>query len=599
MNVASKIPVSCLAWAVGWSVFHVPSDVGAPARVPSSFEEASEIRRTGDSKPSKPAGREAASRADVDDWVKDLSAPRPETRRSAVKKLAELGTRESFGHVLKALADVDGQVADEAQLAAGAVVEPRLVGDLAACFSDPNGDAWVRLRAVEAAGRTPANVEAKRVWRCLQPATGELARTALWTLERQGLARRVDGDAVDVADKLAALAGRGSDAWVRGAAIFALRPFDAFRAHDAALEALAERDEALRCAALGVVSTFTEQENLTVSTRALEDESTAVRAAAIANLERLKSRPAVLALIARLEREERTRLRYEIQRFLREISGEDHGFDLAAWRAWASTLQGPWSTGGTRPATGPLGDTRVALAGLTLLSDRVTFLIDLSGSMWDTKRGERTRKEMVDEKLRACLEALPKSAKFNVIPYTRDPIPWEKRLVPATRENVARAAEWFERCHQRGPGNVYDTAVLATEDPEVDTLVILTDGVPTGGRRWNLDLMVDLLVERNRYRQVAYDSILVDAPKRNRALWAELAERTGGRSIAVEAFEDLKPAPRPPDPKGEAPRRSEVRASPGECPRVECRPQRRHHDAPPPRLPVLVVPARLDAGPRP
>jgi len=546
--------------------------------------------------------------------------------------------------VLSALADEDGQVADEAQLAAGAVVEARLVSDLTACFADPNGDAWVRARAVEAAGRLTVNVDAKRILRCAQPASGELARTALWTLERQGLAKRVEGDAIDVADKLFALTKGGSDACVRGAALFALRPFDAFRAHDAALEALEERDERLRCAALGVVATFSEQENLTVSTRALEDASAAVRAAAIANLERLRSRPAVLALIARLEREERSRLRYEIQRFLRSLSGEDHGFDLAAWRAWASTLQGPWSTGGTRTATGTLGDTRVALAGLTLLSDRVTFLIDLSGSMWDTKRGERTRKEMVDEKLRACLEALPASAKFNVIPYTRDAFPWEKRLVPATLENVGRAAAWFERCHQRGPGNVYDAALLAMEDSEVDTLVVLTDGVPTGGRRWNLDLMVDLLVERNRYRQVAFDSILVDAPKRNRALWAELAERTGGRSIAVDAFEDLKPAapdkfgaptaepneawaptaergkagaptaerskawaptaePRKPaaptaEPRAEPARRSAVPPSPDPVRRVECCPKRRHHDAPFPLLPVLVVPVRshFDAG---
>jgi len=64
--------------------------------------------------------------------------------------------------------------------------------------------------------------------------------------------------------------------------------------------------------------------------------------------------------------------------------------------------------------------------------------------------------------------------------------------------------------------------------------VTLTDGVPTGGHRWNLPLMVELLVERDRCRKVAFDSILVDAPKSHRILWADLAARTGGRSIAIE-----------------------------------------------------------------
>lgn len=512
---------------------------------------AAPLARAGDVKPAKPPT--------VEDLERDLKAQRPETRRSAVKKLAALNTRESLALVFEALADPDGEVADEAELWVGRVREPKFVAQLFGPAGLSARDEWVQLRAAEAIGRLEVPFDPRPLARLVTPSQPELARTALWSLERAALVKRIAGNTEDLAEKLGGIAAGSCAPDVRGSALLALAPLDAFAAHDRAVEALGARDDELRCAALIVVSSFAEQENLTLSSRALDDASARVRTVAIANLERLKSRPAVLSLIARLEREPRARPKNEILRFLRETSGQDHGLDFAAWRAWAGTLQGPWSTGDVQPVTAPLGETNVALAGLPMLSDRVTFLIDLSGSMWDTQHGTKTRKQLVDDKLRACLEALPGDAQFNVIPYTRAPNAWEKRLVRATRENVARAADWFERCHQHGPGNVFDAAVLALEDPEVDTLVILTDGVPTGGRRWNLGLMVELLVERNRYRQVAFDSILVEAPKGNRKLWADLAARTGGRSIVLETLAE-DPAPAPPA-KGPTPP-AKTKASP-------------------------------------
>jgi hypothetical protein len=140
---------------------------------------------------------------------------------------------------------------------------------------------------------------------------------------------------------------------------------------------------------------------------------------------------------------------------------------------------------------------------------------------------------VLDAKLREALESLPAGTAFNVIPYTNDPIPWEKRLIVSDARSVRRALDFFERCNRSGRGNFYDAALLALDDPEVDTIVVLTDGVPTGGHRWNLELMFDLLVERDRFRKVAFDSILVDAPWSKRRLWEDFAQRTRGRSVVA------------------------------------------------------------------
>jgi len=326
-----------------------------------------------------------------------------------------------------------------------------------------------------------------------------------------------------------------ADAGLRGAALVTLNALDYFTAEPLVRKALEDRDATLRTAAVVATRSWIEQECFALAQSLLGDPVPAVRAAAIDNLENLATRESVFALARCMEVEKRSRLRWQILDFLQRRSGLNHGFDRAAWEAWASTLQSRWTTGeGTGVTSTQLGDTKVGFAGLNLISDRVCFLIDLSGSVWSSKVGDKTRKEIVDERLCAALSSLPQDTLFNVIPYTSEPVPWERRLVPSTPANVKRAIGWFERCHQSGRGNYYDAVQLALADPDVDTIVVLTDGVPTGGHRWNLELMVELLVEQNRFRKVAFDSLLVDSKRSQQARWADLARRTGGRSITAE-----------------------------------------------------------------
>ncbi|MBI5363912.1 MAG: hypothetical protein HZA53_12085, partial [Planctomycetes bacterium] len=362
----------------------------------------------------------------------------------------------------------------------------------------------------------------------------EPARALLWSLERRFAAGHELGDRAKIARELEELWHSRVDPEVRGRALVALERCDHFRARKPIEEASLDRDPVLRCAALTAIHGFAEAERLERAQRALQDAEPSVRGAAIGLLCAIASKAALLELVHRMEIEPRERLKWRILAFLRARSGLGHGFDPAAWRAWAESVQGPWSTGPDLAHRGPMGDTRVQLAGLNLISDRVAFLVDFSGSTWDTKVGELTRKQVLERELAKALQALPGTTRFNVIPYTNEPIPWEKALVAATKENVARAQAFFERCNARGRGNYFDAVLLAMADPEVDSIVALTDGVPTGGHRWNMPLMVELLIERDRFRQVAFDAILVDAPRSRVQDWTRLAEVTGGRCVEAK-----------------------------------------------------------------
>ena len=176
----------------------------------------------------------------------------------------------------------------------------------------------------------------------------------------------------------------------------------------------------------------------------------------------------------------------------------------------------------------------MSFAGLPIRSERVCFLIDLSGSIWQKRADGRTRKELVDEELRKALEALPESTRFNVIPYTAIPAPWQKTLVPAERKNVAKALEWFVARKDTGTGDLWGALQVALADPDVDTLVVLSDGAPSGGRRWNLGLMKQLFAEQNRFRRVELDAVLADASGRLVREWDEMCAQSGGRTIEIE-----------------------------------------------------------------
>jgi hypothetical protein len=210
--------------------------------------------------------------------------------------------------------------------------------------------------------------------------------------------------------------------------------------------------------------------------------------------------------------------------------------DPRPWRLVVERLPPDWSgpARGLRPvaeqsaasvARGPLR--------IPVDSDRIAFLFDFSGSMWTSLPDGRTPKEIVAARLREALERLPPDCRFNLVPYSYDPVPWREALCQARPARLREALDFFERCSARGKGNVYDAARLALADPDVDRIVVLTDGVPTGGTFSDLDLVVPLLGEHALLRGVAFDAVLVDAPRGRVRRWQELALRTGGHVTEV------------------------------------------------------------------
>jgi len=458
------------------------------------------------------------------------------TRAEAVEELARVGTDAAWELVLGALADARGEVADAAQLALARITAPRALERLGGEAGLRAKDALVRARVAEALGRLSAPQE-RWLEKALADEDAEVRRMAAWSLERLAVDGRLTAElAAEFTPRLLRAARGEPDDLARVRVLAALRELDARAARGPIDEASRARSALLRGAATRLLEpSFSADEALQRLRPAVLDESFTVRRLALESLAGLGTKGAVMVLVERLGRESEERLLVRSVELLQALSGKKHRRDLRPWNDWLATLPSDWRAPPRLAGTSVDGAERssAAFAGLPITSKRIAILIDLSGSIWNLRPDGKTKKEVVDAKLREALESLPEDTRFNLIPYTGKPLPWKERSVAATPATVRTAASWFEARNENGSGNFWDAAMLALEDPEVDTLLVLFDGAPTGGHRHRLELITPLFLERNLGRGVTLDCVLVDASKKLQRLWGELSAATGGRTVSV------------------------------------------------------------------
>lgn len=470
---------------------------------------------------------------------RDLRDEAPETRRRAVKRLAAHGGDAALDLVVGALADPDGQVADEAQVRlvdlANSEVLDRLVGRGGLRSKDP----WVRVRAAEVLGRWPEAVGLARLTPGLDRRDPITARATCWSIERLARAGRLElPDRRDPWAPLVRLVERQALDPVRAAAISALGAAAPERALEpiarlprrpgretrvACLAVVLEAEAAGACAALGA---------------ALRDDEPSVRAAAARLAGRYADRDVLAELVGRLAVEPRACVRETVARALGQATGLKHGTHVKSWRRALEDLPSTWTTLAPAPQSAeagpPAGQSVAAVGRFSLQSDRVALLVDFSGSLWNERADGTRRKDALDPEVEALLGSLPSEAEFFLVPFTAETHPFSDEPERATRRNVSQAQRFFRRATMRGKGDVWGAVELALAQPNIDRIVVVTDGAPTGGRRWDVRLMGELLGERTRFRPVVVDMILFDAPRGLQRRWAPVIAKAGGRLVCVE-----------------------------------------------------------------
>lgn len=262
------------------------------------------------------------------------------------------------------------------------------------------------------------------------------------------------------------------------------------------LVALCQAPEAdLRNAALSLLADLGKQA-LPTLIAALDHELWTTRLAALHGLEQLREPKGVGEIIARFEAQD-GRMRVEFAETLFRMTGKSFGPRPTPWRAW-------WEKEGSAGFELPTeSDLRLAkeqleiarlkevtgarFFGIRIESERVAFIIDVSGSMDELTRTRYANTKGVPrivrakEELLACLDALNPKSFFNIIPFSGSAYSWKPRLVQWSPETLIEAREFVAKLGTGGGTNLIESLFMALDDPDIDTVFVLSDGEPSAG----------------------------------------------------------------------------------------------------------------------
>lgn len=468
--------------------------------------------------------------------LQDLKSPQEKERRAAVQALAKDGSKDAWFAIVGALRDPQAMVADEAQIALAGCTLAEARNLLLGKEGLGSGDEQARLRALEVVRHWDGSIDGGAIVKLGTDKNADLRRAACTTLEMS--ASRLDEKSRKSAlGLLSNLQLKDKDPEIRARAYLAADAFGSAPDAELLLAAGKSSEALVLAASVELLRNGTDVGSWGRRELLAKHPSRVVRRAVAADLAELATRESIDLLVRMLQEEKDLRLSWTIAEALESHTGVRNGVVAGSWVSWWTGAKQDWKPEDKRkPERRKAGDYEgtAVFAGLPVISDRIVILFDMSGSMWEKRDDGKTRKQAVEAELDRTLRALPATARFNLIPYTRQPIPFEKGLVPATPEKVKQGSEWFRGLKDAGQGNAWDALLLALADPEVDTILVFSDGAPSGGRRWNVGLIGELFAERNRLRRVALDHVLVGAPKGLVGAWKRISEASGGRLLEID-----------------------------------------------------------------
>jgi HEAT repeat protein len=261
--------------------------------------------------------------------------------------------------------------------------------------------------------------------------------------------------------------------------------------------------------------------------KALKSKDWPVRVAAIRGLARLRQKETIDLLIDRIDKEE-GRMLAEIVDVLRGLTGRPYGYAPGAWKEWWTGAKDAFVLPDKAQAIAASQANMTTYYGVPVLSNRVVFVMDMSGSMSEVT-GTESRMEQAKKELSRVLSQLGPAAQVNMIFFDDRIEPWHKGLVPI-KTNLKEAQAIVARLAPRGTTNIFDSLEFAFTHKEADTIYLLSDGDPTAGRIIETEDILREIRKMNRLRQIVIHTVSFGSS----AFLKQLAAQNGGQYVEIK-----------------------------------------------------------------
>ncbi|MHC4222424.1 MAG: HEAT repeat domain-containing protein [Planctomycetota bacterium] len=279
---------------------------------------------------------------------------------------------------------------------------------------------------------------------------------------------------------------------------------------------MSDKEPRVRVAVARSIGAFRRQEALDLLKGTLRDSDWRVRFAAIKALGDAKTSEAAGLLIVAMAKEKEGRLRDDINKALKEITGKDLVF-ADAWARWwkdvGGKLPAPGSEAGPGIAkpTAPEKKPGHRFYGIRTRSNKICYVIDVSGSMNkpveaqavitgkkgdETRSAGKTRIEVAKNELKRAIRSLSAKSQFTIIFFNHSLKVWRRTPVKATPANKADALKDVDAVVARGAtytlgalreafhvaGAMGGAGRTKSEGAKIDTIFLLSDGGPTDNK---------------------------------------------------------------------------------------------------------------------
>lgn len=295
-------------------------------------------------------------------------------------------------------------------------------------------------------------------------------------------------------------------------------------------------DASLRIVGLQLLLLIECGDAVALAQQAIDHKQWELRSVAYRYLAKFRDVTSIPPLIARYDRED-GRLEAELNQALFLHTGTRFWkrVDWEAW--WAKNKAGfalpPLAAVSNAKAGSGGGGNTVSYFDIPLVSQKMAFLVDISGSMGAKvgTGGNRTRLEEAKRQLARVIESLPETHWCNVIVYeTGVRAIWDK-LRKVNDKNRAELLAEVRRLRIAGGTNIHDALERAFADPAIDTIYLMTDGQPSAGKVVDPDDIVDQVRRWNLSRQLVIHCVAIGIDS---DLCKRLAADSGGTYVHVK-----------------------------------------------------------------